>query len=157
MAIAYADEATRVAAVASAEAKKQRDEKNQQKIEMFAFTSRDVMNITPDKDEFKIVKAWHDLGIEINKSDLLSQKVNINSLREEAKRKSKEGRYEEAQRLEDEATVLNSSYVQMKTKYDKAYHVYDIAKKCVIYRGHNSEYLLVGDVASELVKKLASL
>ena len=82
MAIADADEATRVAAVASAEAKKQRDEKNQQKIEMFAFTSRDVMNITPDKDEFKIVKAWHDLGIEINKSDLLSQKVNINSLRD---------------------------------------------------------------------------
>ena len=43
MAIAYADEATRVAAVASAEAKKQRDETNQQKIEMFVFTSRDVM------------------------------------------------------------------------------------------------------------------
>ena len=70
MARGDADEATRAAAVVSAEAKKQRDEKNQKKMEMFAFTSKDVMNITPKEEEFNIVMAWHNAGIAINKSEM---------------------------------------------------------------------------------------
>ena len=112
---ADADEATRVAAVVSAEAKKQRDEKNQKKMEMFAFTSKDVMNITPKEEEFNIVMASHNAGIAINKSDLLSRKVAIDSLREEASRMCTEGKYAKAQGLEDEASELNKSYRGMDT------------------------------------------
>ena len=89
---------------------------------MFAFTSKDVMNITPKEEEFNIVMAWHNAGIAINKSELRARKDAIDSLRGEASRMCTERKYAKAQELEDEASELYNSYRGMKSKYDKAFH-----------------------------------
>ena len=103
-ACARADDAARAAIAAEAEAKKQHDEKSQKRMDMFVYTSKDVGNLLPNAPEFKIVLAWHEAGIEINREELLTKKVAISSLREEASRKCEEEDYEEAERLQAEAS-----------------------------------------------------